>query len=102
MMSRLAAHVRSALRSGTCCASTREAVSRKLKLSKSCSRSYAEATPGFPALPASQQIAAATLSLEPGLKSFYCTWLVFVELDPPLPRPPDSAPLTDQGGITEQ
>jgi hypothetical protein len=73
MMSKLAVHVQSVFRSGTCCASTREAVSRKPKLSKNCSRSYAETDPGSPALPALEQIAASALSLEPGLEGFHGT-----------------------------
>lgn len=46
-MSASAAHAQSAPRSGMCCASTREAVSWRLKPSKSCSRSCAESNPDF-------------------------------------------------------
>ncbi len=76
MMNTVAAHAQTALKLGTCCAIMREAASRKRNRLTSCSRSYVEASAGFPVLlplPASQQIAASPLSLEPGLKSFHCT-----------------------------
>ncbi len=53
-------------------------------------------------LPASQEIAASPLSLEPDFKSFHCTCLVFVELDPSLSWLANAAPLTDQGRLAKQ